>query len=332
MNISHLSPYPDFVAAFIIFVLAVLLIIGVKESTRFNSLFTLLNLLVIAFVIICGIINSDIQNWHLTRGVNVSSDSDDNSASRVTGSLSEGFFPFGLTGVMRGAATSFYCYLGFDIIATSAEEAINPVKAIPRSIGFSLVIIFFLYLSLSCVMTLMWPYYELDTQAPIAYIFDKLGWPAAKWITSIGAIFGLSTSLLGAIFPLPRVIYSMAGDGLVFRFLGAVHPKFRTPVNATVISCTIAIVLTVIFDVNQLADMMSIGTLVAYSLGAICVTILRYRSDDYDGIVNPVDFSADWPEGESKNFLVLLCNSNKYTIPNEWTSHISTILSVTICK
>lgn len=335
INVQYLSKYPDILAAVIILILAILLSIGVKESTRFNSLFTLINLSVIIFILICGFIKSDIKNWTLAtnhtqqmkpeRGSNVSYE----SISAL--SVINGFFPYGFTGVMQGAATCFYCYLGFDIIATSAEETINPSKTIPFSIGLSLMIVFISYFLLSCVMTLMWPYYELNTQAPLAYIFDKLEMPYARWITSIGAIFGLSTSLLGAIFPLPRIIYSMAQDGLIFSWLGSVNSHFKTPINATIISCTIAIILTIIFDVNQLADMMSIGTLVAYSLGAICVVILRYRTDDFDDSLDSVDYSAD-SMCQEKNIFSLLYNFNNYTIPNESTSQASATLTFTACK
>lgn len=344
IDIEYLSKYPDILAALIILLLAILLSIGVKESTRFNSIFTLINLTVIVFILVCGFMKADINNWTLSAVpidivksiTNVTSSSPSSSNATVDEviplhSIINGFFPFGFTGVMQGAATCFYCYLGFDIIATSAEETINPSKTIPFSIGLSLIIVFISYFLLSCVMTLMWPYYELNTQAPIAYIFDQLDMPFARWVTSIGAIFGLSTSLLGAIFPLPRIIYSMAQDGLIFQWLGTVNAHFKTPINATVVSCTISIVLTIIFDVNQLADMMSIGTLVAYSLGAICVVILRYRTDDFDDSLDSVDYSADSLCQERSVFSVLY-NCSNYTIPNESTSQISAMLTFTACE
>ena len=112
----------------------------------------------------------------------------------------------------------------------------------------------------------MMPYYlqteELTLGAPLPYVFEHAGMPVAKWIISIGALTGLSTSLLGAMFPLPRVLYSMASDGVIFRFLATVHPRFKTPLLATILSGFLAGGMAAMFDVKELADMMSIGTII----------------------------------------------------------------------
>lgn len=177
--------------------------------------------------------------------------------------------------MMAGAATCFYGFVGFDIIATTGEEAKNPRKSIPIAIASSLFIVFLSYTGVSATQTLIWPYFDQNTDAPLPYVFDRIGYRIAKWIVSFGALAGLSTSLLGAMFPLPRILYAMANDGLIFQFLGRVHERFKTPIFATLISGLLAASLAAIFDVSQLADMMSIGTLLAYSLVAISVLILR---------------------------------------------------------
>lgn len=177
--------------------------------------------------------------------------------------------------MMAGAATCFYGFVGFDIIATTGEEAKNPRKSIPIAIASSLFIVFLSYTGVSAIQTLIWPYFDQNTDAPLPYVFDRIGYRIAKWIVSFGALAGLSTSLLGAMFPLPRILYAMATDGLIFQFLGHVHERFKTPIFATLISGLLAASLAAIFDVSQLADMMSIGTLLAYSLVAISVLILR---------------------------------------------------------
>lgn len=100
---------------------------------------------------------------------------------------------------------------------------------------------------------------EFTKGAPLPYVFEQVGWNAASWIISIGALTGLSTSLLGAMFPLPRVLYAMASDGLIFRSFSNVHPRFKTPLLATGISGLFAGFMAAIFDVQELADMMSIG-------------------------------------------------------------------------
>lgn len=273
INVAHLSPYPDFLAFAITIFLSVMLTIGVKESTRFNSVFTCLNILIVLFVIICGCFRVNFHNWDLS--YDEVPHKGNSSVPHAKEGGEGGFFPFGVSGMMAGAATCFYGFIGFDVIATTGEEAKNPQKSIPRAISISLLLIFLAYFGVSGVQTLMWPYYDQNVDAPLPLVFMNVGFPIAKWIISIGALAGLSTSLLGAMFPLPRILYAMASDGLVFRALGDVHPRFKTPVLATLLSGLFAAFLAAIFDVEQLADMMSIGTLLAYSLVAASVVILR---------------------------------------------------------
>ncbi|CAG2162833.1 unnamed protein product [Oppiella nova] len=268
IDVTGLSAYPDFLAFGITLLLTAMLSIGVKESTRFNSIFTGLNLLVVLFIVIAGSFKADIKNWTIPE--------DDVPKGHGSG----GFMPFGFSGMMAGAATCFYGFIGFDVIATTGEEARNPQRSIPIGIVLSLLLVFLAYFGVSAIQTLMMPYYlqteELTNGAPLPYVFEHAGWPVAKWIISIGALTGLSTSLLGAMFPLPRVLYSMASDGVIFRFLATVHPKFKTPLLATGVSGVFAGGMAAMFDVKELADMMSIGTLLAYTLVAISVLILRY--------------------------------------------------------
>ncbi|XP_048250128.1 cationic amino acid transporter 3-like isoform X1 [Haliotis rufescens] len=269
MHVSGLSEYPDFFAFSITLVLTVLLAVGVKESTMFNNIFTVVNLLVVTYVVVCGLFKVDGDNWSKSES-EVPSDAG-------TG----GFMPFGFSGMMSGAATCFYAFVGFDCVATTGEEAKNPQRAIPMSIVVSLLAITLAYCSLSTVLTLLCPYYLLDPNAPLPLVFDRLGWGVAKYIIAVGAICGLSTSLLGAMFPLPRILYAMGNDGLLFRFLGKVIPRFQTPVVGTMISGVFAGAMAMLFDLKELVDMMSIGTLLAYTLVAVCVLILRYQTDEY---------------------------------------------------
>ena len=109
-------------------------------------------------------------------------------------------------------------------------------------------------------------------------MFQEIGWIEIKWIVTIGAIFALCTCLIGAMFPLPRVLYAMSTDGIIFKKFKKIHPKFQTPALATVLSGLLAATMAMIFDLNQLIDMMSIGTLLAYTIVSICVLVLRYQS------------------------------------------------------
>ncbi|XP_060564998.1 cationic amino acid transporter 2-like [Ruditapes philippinarum] len=269
MNVSGLSPYPDFFALGITLLLTVILAVGVKESSRFNNIFTAVNLLVVTYIIICGAFKADHTNWEVNPkevvGVN----------STVVGQ--GGFLPFGFSGMLSGAATCFYAFVGFDAIATTGEEVKNPQKAIPISIVVSLFACFFAYSGISIVVTLMCPYYLLDGNAPLPAVFDRVGWHVARYVIAVGAVCGLSTSLLGAMFPLPRVIYAIASDGLIFKFLARVNARYKTPLIATFVSGLFAGLMAMLFDLKELVDMMSIGTLLAYTLVAVSVLLLRYR-------------------------------------------------------
>lgn len=147
-----------------------------------------------------------------------------------------GFFPFGFAGTLKGASTCFFGFVGFDCIATTGEEVQNPRKNIPRAILLSLLVIFLCYFGVSTVLTLMVPYYRQDVNAPLPSAFKEVGWNFAMWIVSIGGLIGLLASLLGALFPLPRVMYSMAQDGLMFRIFGRIHSKYRVPLFGSIVA------------------------------------------------------------------------------------------------
>lgn len=132
-------------------------------------------------------------------------------------------------------------------------------------------------MGVSGVVTAMVPYSSLDDNAPLAMAFASKGAEWAKYVIAIGAVCGLSTSLMTCIFPMPRIIYAISSDGLLPEWIGRVHPRFNTPVTATMICGTFAALMCLVFDITALADMMSIGTLISYTLVAASVLVLRYR-------------------------------------------------------
>ncbi|KAH7642311.1 cationic amino acid transporter 2 [Dermatophagoides farinae] len=330
IDVPGLSAYPDFLAFLITFSLTIMLVIGVKESTRFNSVFTGINLLVVLFVVIAGSFHIDFHNWNLSK--------DEVPENAGKG----GFMPYGFSGMMSGAATCFYAFIGFDVIATTGEEAKNPQRSIPISIVLSLLFVFLAYFGISAVQTLMLPYYlqteEITKGAPLPYVFEYVGWPVAKWIISIGALTGLSTSLLGAMFPLPRVLYSMASDGVIFRSFADINPRTKTPILATLISGIFAGAMAALFDVKELADMMSIGTLLAYTLVSISVLILRF-SHEIDNIDDDINrnitvemkplrskYQNSDEKFDNRSWCAKLFNTDRMKEASAQTSRISTNL------
>ncbi|XP_001353160.3 cationic amino acid transporter 3 isoform X1 [Drosophila pseudoobscura] len=266
MNVTFLGSYFDFLAFGLVVVFGVALAFGVETSAMANNCITCLNIFILGFVIIAGAIKADFTNWTV--------DPSTVSANATIGS--GGFFPFGFEGTLQGAATCFFGFVGFDCIATTGEEVRNPRKNIPQSILLSLLIIFLCYFGVSTVLTLMLPYYLQDANAPLPYAFEYVGWPVAMWIVTVGGLIGLLASLFGALFPLPRVMYSMAQDGLLFRFLGKVSPRFHVPVTGSIVAALFTAVIAGLFDLAQLVSLLSIGTLLAYSVVAISIMLLRY--------------------------------------------------------
>ncbi|XP_055594771.1 cationic amino acid transporter 2 isoform X2 [Uranotaenia lowii] len=269
MEWDFMSSYFDFFGFAVAILLGIALAFGLKKSTMVNNFFTMLNIAIVLFVVIAGAINADVSNWNVNPA-NVSS---------IYNVGAGGFFPFGFEGTLRGAATCFFGFVGFDCIATTGEEVRNPRKAIPRAILFSLCTIFLAYFGVSTVLTLMWPYYKQDVNAPLPFVFNEIGWSFAKWTVAIGGIIGLVASLFGAMFPQPRIIYAMAQDGLIFRALGEVSPRFNTPVFGTLCAALLTGTMAGLFDLKALVNMLSIGTLMAYTVVAISILILRFSEE-----------------------------------------------------
>ncbi|XP_046742349.1 probable cationic amino acid transporter [Diprion similis] len=246
---------PDFLAFVITVLMMILLAAGVKKSLVFNNVLNAVNLAVWVFVMAAGMFYVDTSNW----------------------SEHQGFLPYGWSGVFTGAATCFYAFIGFDIIATTGEEATNPKRSIPLAIVSSLVIILIAYVTSSMVLTLIVPYDQVDQDSALVEMFGKVGAYKCKYIVAVGALAGLTVSMFGSMFPMPRIVYSMAQDGLIFRTLSQVWPTTGTPALATFVSGICAAFAALLIKLEVLVEMMSIGTLLAYTLVSTCVLILRYQ-------------------------------------------------------
>ncbi|ESP04539.1 hypothetical protein LOTGIDRAFT_170631 [Lottia gigantea] len=273
IDISIFASYPDLFAFSIDFVLTLLLIIGVKESSRFNCIFTSINISMVLFTIGFFLSKADIKNWQTeTKDI-------PKSAHAGTG----GFFPYGVDGMLTGAAVTFYTYVGFDTVATAGEETKNPKRDIPLSIILTITIVAVIYILMSMSLTLVTPYYKIDPVVSVPLIFDSMGWYIPKYFVYAGAFCGLATSLVGALFPLPRILYAMGLDDVLFPFFATISERFKTPAIATLIGGTLTGLIATMFSVEELISMYSIGTLQSYALVSVCVIILRYRQQNTDG-------------------------------------------------
>lgn len=260
MQIPWLSEYPDFIALLVVLLVIVFVALGTKLSANFNSVFTGVNMLVILLIISVGFSLGEGKNWSdMKQG---------------------GFLPFGGPGVFAGAATCFYAYIGFEGIAVAGEEAQNPSKSIPIATGLAMVIVTTLYVGSSASLTLMIPYFDVDVAAPFPAAFEQRGMHWARFFVAIGTMFGITTSLIGGLFSLPRAAYSMASDGLLFRFFAIVHPKTQTPIAAIISLGFVAGLLAFFVDIETLVEFLSIGTLLSFTMVAACILILHYRPAD----------------------------------------------------
>ena len=236
--------------------LTVLLCLGMKESKIVNNLITLLNLFIISFVIVAGLFFVDPGNW-------------------------SDFAPYGAAGIFSGSATVFYSYIGFDTICTTAEEIKRPQRDLPLGIILSVGICGALYIGVSVVLTMMVHYTALSTDAPLAEAFSAHGQSWATYIITVGALAGLTTTMLTSILPQPRVFFAMARDGLIFRFFEHINRRFQTPVVGTVVTGVLAALMAAFLSVKELADMMSVGTLLAFTVVCCCVVFARYESEEH---------------------------------------------------
>ncbi|XP_063826117.1 uncharacterized protein LOC135075642 [Ostrinia nubilalis] len=225
-----------------------------------------LHVATLLFVVGAGAFTADPINWKLP-------------AEQVpAGQGDGGFVPHGAVGVLRGAAICFYGFMGFDTISATAEEVKEPRRAIPLAIlsvfGLALVA----YASVSIVVTMMVPYYDLDPMMAVVAAFSFVGWEWARWIVTVGAVFGIAASLCGALFPLPRLLYSMAADGLGVSLLARVS-NGRVPVVACLLPAAFIAVLAGCVPLEQLVRALCAGALLAHASAAVALLCLRYRSE-----------------------------------------------------
>ncbi|XP_027834545.3 uncharacterized protein LOC101112843 isoform X1 [Ovis aries] len=264
----------DFFALGLVLLLAVLLALRVPESAWVYRVFTGINLLVLSFIIISGFINGDPHNWKLTE--------QDYTLSTAVFSYSlgppgaGGFVPFDFEGVVQGAATCFYAFVGFAAIATRERGDLNPQRSISL---ISLLMCFLAYFAVSGALTLMVPYYQIHHHSPLPEAFLHVGWGPARCVVAVGILCALTSSLLGDMFPMSRLIRAMAEDGLLFRGLARVYGHRKIPVVAIMSSGSLAGIMALLFEFSHIANLMAVASLLAYSMVSFSVLVLRYQPD-----------------------------------------------------
>ncbi|MDO9377471.1 MAG: amino acid permease [Nocardioidaceae bacterium] len=272
--------------AIVISLLVMLILIGgIKFSSVFNQVVVAIKLAVVALVIIAGVGYVSVSNW--TPFVPPSQPSDGTGGGFLDTPLIQtilGIEPatYGLAGVISAAALVFFAFIGFDVVATTAEEVKNPQRDVPIGILGSLAIVTVLYMAVSLIITGMQDYREIDAEdgAPLATAFDAVGLTWMGNIIAIGACIGLTVVVMILMLGQTRVAFAMARDGLLPRGLARTHPTYGTPYRITLITGVAVAAISGFVPLGELAKLVNIGTLFAFTLVSIGVVILRRTHPD----------------------------------------------------
>ncbi len=279
LSIPQKDAWFNLLAFLAIALVTTILIIGIKESANFNSFVVIVKVgIVLMFIAVAGayvLKHPDLtisKFWHPFIPPN-------------TGE----FGHYGWSGIARGAAVIFFAYIGFDAVSTAAQEAKNPQKDMPVGILGSLVVCTVLYIVVSGLLTSLVPLEKLNVAEPVAVGIDATGVGWGSFLVKLGAIFGLATVMLVMLLGQSRVFFSMSRDGLLPKWAGAVHPRFRTPWVSSIIVGTFVAIFAAMVPIGILGELVSIGTLLAFVIVCAGVWVLRNRRPDL-----PRPFRTPW--------------------------------------
>ena len=265
-------------AVVIVLLLTALLVVGIRLSSAFNLVVTTIKLLVVVFFIVLGIFYINPANW--SPFIPAAQPAAAGAASFNDAPLLQTIFgieqqSFGIGGVVSAAAIVFFAYIGFDTVATAAEETRNPQRDLPIGILGSLAICTVLYILVSQIMTGIVPYTELNVSAPMAKAFSYAGQNWAAALVSLGAICGLTSVIMILMLGQSRVAFAMSRDNLLPRFLARSHPRFGTPYRITILTGIVVALIAAFTPISEIAELVNIGTLFAFVLVSIGVIVLR---------------------------------------------------------
>ena len=270
VGLPHVTGIFNVIAFFAILAITTILVIGIKESANLNSAIVFVKLSVVGIFLVLGInhlIHHPVLlkvNWHPFIPPH------------------EGPGAFGIQGVVAGASSVFFAYIGFDAVSTAAQEAKNPQRDMPIGILGSLVVCTILYIMVSLTLTGLVSYRALDVAQPVALGIDVTGVTWGSLLVKIGAVFGLGTVMLVMLLGQSRVFFSMSRDGLLPKWASAIHPKFRTPWISNIVVGTIVAFLPALLPIDKLAELVNMGTLLAFAIVSAGVWILRVRHPDLE--------------------------------------------------
>ncbi len=261
-----LSARVDIFAMCAIVVVTAVLVVGVRESANFNSAAVMIKVSVVLFFIGIATVFAFahpahmMANWHPFIPKNLGH-----------------FGQYGWSGIMRGASVVFFAYIGFDAVSTAAQEAKNPQKDMPFGILGSLIICTILYIIVAALLTGLKPYTTLNTPAPVADGAAAIGATWGVCLIDLGAIAGLASVMLVMILGQTRVLYTMSRDGLLPSWVGRIHPRFRTPWLVTIAVGVMVAFLAAFFNISFLGELVSLGTLLAFTIVCVGVWVMRKR-------------------------------------------------------
>ena len=242
-------------AVLITLFLSFLLVRGTKESVKLNRILVFVKLAAIFLFLVLAAPHVDVTNW-------------------------DPFLPFGYSGVVSGAAIVFFAYIGFDAVATTAEECRNAARDLPVGIIGSLFICTLLYAVVAAILTGVVPYAMLDTAEPVAFALRHIGYNVGSAIVAVGAICGITTVLLVLLYGQSRIFFAMSRDGMVPANVCKIHRRFHTPYRVTILGAIFVSVIAGVFPIGMIAEMANIGTLSAFLIASIGVMVLRKTEPD----------------------------------------------------
>ncbi|HEY3372241.1 MAG TPA: amino acid permease [Prolixibacteraceae bacterium] len=287
----------DIPALLIVFIITWICYIGIRESRITNNFFVLLKVAILLLVIGIGAFYVKPENW-------------------------SPFAPNGIPGVLKGISGVFFAYIGFDAISTTAEECKNPRRDLPLSMFYALLITTILYVLISLVLTGMVPYYELGVSDPMAFVFTKLHLTKLSGVIAAGAVIAMASVLLVFQLGQPRIWMSMSRDGLLPPIFARLHPKYRTPAFATIVTGFVVAIPSLFMNLTEVTDLTSIGTLFAFILVSGGIIVLNPTGkQEHDGKGFRV------PYADSRRYLMLIWAAVLLII---WISDLKVISQVLI--